>query len=147
MIVAANKADIPGAERNVEKVVKEFPSTRIVACSAESELALREATKQRLITYLPGDATFGVEAEAQLSDGQRRGLEFISKHVIGKFSSTGVQQALEEMPEGFQRYLRNVEIAVRDLPPENLARELLALQKQGIEPDDAFFEHHDVFDV
>jgi len=26
-------------------------------------------------------------------------------------------------------------------------RELLALQKQGIEPDDAFFEHHDVFDV
>ncbi len=35
-----------------------------------------------------------------------------------------VEQALEEMPEGFQRYLRNVEIAVRDLPPENLAREL-----------------------
>ena len=26
-------------------------------------------------------------------------------------------------------------------------RELLALQKQGIEPGDAFFERHDVFDV
>ena len=26
-------------------------------------------------------------------------------------------------------------------------RELLALQKQGIEPDEAFYERHDVFDV
>ncbi len=95
MIVAANKADIPGAERNVERVVKEFPSTRIMACSAESELALREAAKQKLITYLPGDKSFSVEESAQLSDGQRRGLEFIRQHVIGTFSSTGVQQALD----------------------------------------------------
>ena len=35
-----------------------------------------------------------------------------------------VEQALEEMPEGFKRYLRNVEIAVRNLPSESLAREL-----------------------
>lgn len=26
-------------------------------------------------------------------------------------------------------------------------RELIALHEQGIEPDDAFFERHDIFDV
>jgi hypothetical protein len=26
-------------------------------------------------------------------------------------------------------------------------RELVALQEQGVEPEDAFFERHDVFDV
>jgi len=35
-----------------------------------------------------------------------------------------VEEALEELPEGFKRYLQNVEVAIRDSPPESLAREM-----------------------
>lgn len=35
-----------------------------------------------------------------------------------------VEQALKELPPGFQRYLENIEIAVRDLPPPGLIREM-----------------------
>lgn len=34
------------------------------------------------------------------------------------------EEALEELPAGFKGYLQNVEIAIRDLPPESLARDM-----------------------
>src|SRR3989344_1923996 len=58
MIVAANKADLPGAKENIEKLKKTFPDKMIIACSADSELALREATKAGLIDYIPGENSF-----------------------------------------------------------------------------------------
>lgn len=35
-----------------------------------------------------------------------------------------VEQALEDLPEGFKHYIQNIEIAIRDLPPKGLAREM-----------------------
>jgi len=49
MIIAANKVDCDKGKENYEKLKAEFPNLVIIPCSADSELALREATKANLI--------------------------------------------------------------------------------------------------
>lgn len=95
MIIAANKIDMPGAKENFEKLKQEFPDCTIIPCSAESELALREAAKQNLIEYVPGDKSFSVAHEGKLSDKQKTALEYIKANVLDVYDSTGVQQALD----------------------------------------------------
>ncbi len=93
MIIAANKADKENALENLEKLKERFPSLEIIACSAESELALRKAEKAGLVEYTPGEGDFRVVKEA--TEKQRRALEFIRKDVLEKIGSTGVQKVLD----------------------------------------------------
>jgi len=93
MLIVANKMDIPIAATNLERCKKEFPDYVFVPCSAESELALKEADMKGLISYTPGDKTFTIKGN--LTPGQQKALEFIQKNVLDKFGSTGVQQALD----------------------------------------------------
>ncbi|MEK6983680.1 MAG: redox-regulated ATPase YchF [Nanoarchaeota archaeon] len=95
MIIACNKIDIKGAEDNLERLKRDFPHCNLVACSAESELALREASKHDLIKYLPGDDNFEIIHEEKLNEGQRNALQFIKTEVLNKYGSTGVQQVLD----------------------------------------------------
>ena len=94
IVVAANKADVPGALENLERLRSMFPALRIVPTSAESELALRSAAKEGFIAYAPGDSSF-TYTEKGCSDKQRQALGFIEKHVLGTLKSTGVQQVLD----------------------------------------------------
>jgi len=103
MIIAANKMDIPIAEENLKRLQKEFPDYIIIGCSAESELALREASKKGLIKYIPGDGNF--EITGQLSEQQKTALEFIRKNILEKFGSTGVQQVLNKAVFELLRYI------------------------------------------
>lgn len=89
MIIAANKVDIPGAKENLERVKKEFPNYKIIECSAESELALKEAAKHDLISYVPGSNDFNIISD--LNDKQKKALEFIHKNSL----PTGVQKTLD----------------------------------------------------
>ena len=79
LIIALNKADTPTAEKNIEKLKKEFPDTFFVSCSAEMELALREAAKKELISYVPGNSSFDIKNADGLNDKQKAGLEFMKK--------------------------------------------------------------------
>lgn len=94
MLIAANKIDIYGAEKKYEHLQKQFPEYIIIPCSAEAELALREASKHELISYIPGDAIFSVLAPTKLSDKQTKALDFIRKSILSPYKSTGVQQVL-----------------------------------------------------
>ena len=94
MVIAANRADIPAAEANIKKLKKQFPKYKIIPCSAESELALREAAKHELIEYIPGDKDFKILKPEKLSAQQKKALEFIRSNVLKKWKSTGVQQCL-----------------------------------------------------
>ncbi len=96
MILACNKIDMPGAEENFQSISKQFPDRLMVRCSAESELALKEAAKQRLIKYVPGDSQFEINESSKLSDKQKNALDFIKTGVLERFGSTGVQQVLDE---------------------------------------------------
>jgi len=96
MIIACNKIDVPGAAENFTKLENEFPDHMLIACSAESELALKEAAKHDLIDYIPGESGFKVKDETKLSDKQKQALEFIKNNILEKFSSTGVQEVLDK---------------------------------------------------
>ncbi|MBI4016880.1 MAG: redox-regulated ATPase YchF [Candidatus Aenigmarchaeota archaeon] len=93
MVIVANKIDLPHGAENFERLKKQFPDYTFIAASAESELALREASKSGLIDYVPGNSTFSLKG--QLTDKQSKALEFIKKNILEKFSTTGVQQALD----------------------------------------------------
>jgi len=79
IIVAANKADRKEAPENLKKLKEKFPGLLIVPCSAESELALREAAQTKLIDYIPGDKNFEVKGE--LNDKQKTALDIIKKEL------------------------------------------------------------------
>lgn len=96
MIIACNKIDVKGGAENFTKLENEFPDHMLVGCSAESELALREAAKHELIDYVAGAGDFNVKDEGKLNDQQKKGLEFVKENVLKKFGSTGVQQVLDD---------------------------------------------------
>jgi len=92
ILIAANKVDLPESKENIEKLRKEFPEKKIIPVCAEAELALRKAERQGLIDYIPGNKEFKVLKE--LSEKQKKALEFIQEKVLNVWGSTGVQQAI-----------------------------------------------------
>ena len=102
MIIAANKIDVPGSEKNLEKVKNNF-SHLIVPCSAESEIVLRLAEKSNLIEYVPGSNDFKILSD--LEEKQKKALEFIRKNVLEKYNSTGVQECLNKAVFDFLNYI------------------------------------------
>ena len=98
MLIACNKIDVPGAAENMERLKKEFPDRTFVGCSAESELALKEASKANLIDYVPGSNIFVItsEGESRLNDQQKKALGFIKSNILEKYEGTGVQAALDQ---------------------------------------------------
>ena len=86
MIIAANKIDTEKGEENLKKLKKEFPDLIIVPCSADFELALREAAKHELISYIPGEKEFEVLKE--LSDKQKQALDKIKTKVLNVYEKT-----------------------------------------------------------
>ncbi|MFH1054099.1 MAG: redox-regulated ATPase YchF [Candidatus Woesearchaeota archaeon] len=95
MIIAANKIDVHGAKDNFERIRKDFPDYVIIPCSAESELALREAAHHELIRYIPGEDDFEIIKQDKLNEKQLKALGFIKTNILGIFKSTGVQQVID----------------------------------------------------
>ncbi|MCL5018720.1 MAG: redox-regulated ATPase YchF [Candidatus Pacearchaeota archaeon] len=93
MIIAANKIDTLNGKENYEKLKKKFPEKIIIPCSADSELALREAAKREIIDYTPGNKDFVIKKN--LNDKQKEALDKIKKNVLDEYETgTGVQEIL-----------------------------------------------------
>ncbi len=93
MIIAANKVDLAKGKENYERIKKEFPDYLIVACSADSELALRQAAKAELIEYIPGERDFKILKD--LTPKQSEALNEIKRNVLDVYpDGTGVQKIL-----------------------------------------------------
>jgi hypothetical protein len=92
MIIAANKKKKKKGEENYKKLCSKYPSLLIVACSADSELALRQAAKAGIIEYIPGDRDFKVIKD--INNRQKEALDKIKSEVLDKFGGTGVQKVL-----------------------------------------------------
>jgi len=95
MLIVANKADIDAAEDNIKRMRRELPYP-VIPVSAAAELALRRAAKAGVIEYVPGDRDFQVVREDALTRKQLKALEYIREHVLDKWGSTGVQEALNK---------------------------------------------------
>jgi len=102
MLIAANKID-KGGEENLKRLQQQFPSYIIIPCSADAELALREAQKHEIIDYIPGDKSFTIKKEIPAE--QKKVLDFIQENVLDKFGSTGVQQALNNAVFDLIKYI------------------------------------------
>ena len=96
MIIASNKIDVPGALDNLNRVKELFPEHLFIPCSAESELALREAAKHGLISYVPGEKEFTLKEGIALNDRQKKALDFIQKNILTPLGTTGVQEVLDK---------------------------------------------------
>ncbi len=103
IIIAANKIDKPNGEENLQRLKKEFPNYTIIGCSAEIELALKEANNKGIISYVPGDSTFQI-LKKELNDKEKRALDFI-KRFLDKFKTTGVQEILDTVVFDLLHYI------------------------------------------
>ncbi len=92
-VIVANKVDVEGAEKGVERLKEALPYP-VIPTSAAAELILRKAAKAGVIDYVPGDSDFKVLKK--LDPKQEKVLEMIRKRVLEKWGSTGVVQALNE---------------------------------------------------
>jgi hypothetical protein len=84
-------------------MVKEFPDLTIVPCSAQAEIALKTASKNGFIEYLPGNNDFKIKKE--LNEEQKRALELIKEKVLKKYGSTGIQFCLNKAVFEFLGYV------------------------------------------
>lgn len=91
IVIIANKADIPQAEKNIEEMKKLYKNVFI--CSAEIELALREASKNGIINYIPGEGKFEI-IKKNIDEKKKKALEIIEKF-LEKYKTTGVQEAID----------------------------------------------------
>lgn len=91
IVIAANKADLPSSDINIEKLKKLKRPFFPTVC--EAELLLRKASQKDLIYYLPGDSHFEIKKTEALSDKQINALNVV-REILEKFGSTGIQQAI-----------------------------------------------------
>jgi len=103
MIIAVNKIDKENSKENFEKLKSAYPDLMIVPCSADSELALREAHNAGLIEYIPGESKF--ELKGDLNDKQKTALESIQKNVLDVYGSTGLQEVLNKVVFDLLKYI------------------------------------------
>ena len=92
IILAANKIDIPGSEKNLERI-KDM-GYELFPCSAEFELALRRAAEKGIIEYAPGGGTFRMLKEMDASHS--KALEHVQSF-LQSYGSTGVQGIIDHI--------------------------------------------------
>ena len=90
-VVAANKADLPSAETNIEKM--KASGLEVIPCASEAESLLRKASRKGMLHYLPGDSAFAIKSNIQLNAQQQHALEIV-RLLMEKYGSTGVQEAI-----------------------------------------------------
>lgn len=93
-LLAANKADLPSAPANIERL--RGTGRDVVPCASEAELLLRRAAEHGLVEYVPGSAGFGVKDQGKLTPAQAQALKMVDDRVMKAFGGTGVQQAINE---------------------------------------------------
>ena len=146
MIIACNKIDVPGAEKNFEKLKKEFKDDILIPCSAESELALREAAKHDLIDYIPGENEFKIKNEEKINEKQKKALEFIEQNVLKKHHTTGVQEVLDKAVFDLLKYITVFPGGVNKLQDQhgNILPDCFLMPQNSTALDFAFKLHTDI---
>ena len=93
-LIVANKIDVPGAEKNFDRLREKYVDTIIIPASTDSELSLRKAEQKGLIKYVPGSEQFEILQKDKLNKKQLEALDFITQGILGEYMRTGVQFAI-----------------------------------------------------
>ena len=141
-IIAGNKADTIEGLQNYSKLKEKFPN--LIPCSADSELALREAAKHGLIEYIPGEKDFKILKS--LNEKQKKALESIKTNILDKFENgTGVQEILNRAVFDLLGYLAIFPASANKLGDSkgNILPDCFLLPPHSTALDFAFFLHTD----
>jgi len=103
MLIVANKIDIPGSENNLSLLQKSFPNYMVIPCSAEAELALKEATRRNLIDYAAGENQFKI-VSPEITEKQKDALRFL-RGFLKKYNATGLQESLNKTIFSLLKYI------------------------------------------
>ena len=146
MIIAANKIDKENSRENLEKLKDAYPDYIIVPCSADSELALREAAKAGLIEYIPGESDFKILKE--LNEKQKAALETIKEKVLKVYGSTGVQEVLNKVVFDLLDYIAVFPAGVNNLADSkgNILPDCYLVPNGSTALDFAYLIHSDLGD-
>jgi len=146
MIIAANKIDKAAGKANLENLKRAYPELMIVECSADSELALREATKAGLIDYVPGSNNFEIKGE--LNEKQLEALDGIKKGVLDVYGSTGVQEVLNKTVFELLKYIAVFPASATKLADSkgNILPDCFLLREGSTALDFAYTVHSDLGD-
>jgi ribosome-binding ATPase len=91
IVLAANKADLPTLDKNINAIKQ--TGRDVIVCASEAENLLRRAAKKGVIHYLPGNNSFTIRRGIELNDKQKKALSMIS-NLISKYGSTGIQDVI-----------------------------------------------------
>ncbi len=149
MIIAANKIDNEKAKKNYERIKSIFIDSVIIPCSADSELALREASKHNIIEYLPGERDFKIteEFKDKLNEKQKIALENIKTNVLDVFEEgTGVQKILNYAVFSLLEYIAIFPASPNKLADSkgNILPDCFLLPKGSTALDFAYYLHTDI---
>jgi len=141
MIIAANKNDKPDSKKNLEQMKKTFNYV-IIPCSSEYELGLREAHKNGLIEYIPGDNNFKILKT--LSEKQKDALDKISDY-LKEYGSTGVQDIMNNVVFDILKYIAVFPASANKLSDSkgNILPDCFLLPKDSTALDFAYTIHTD----
>ena len=93
-LIVANKMDLSQADKNNERLAKEFGKAFVIPTASDAELALRRAEQKGYIEYVPGEEVFRVRDMDKLTSEQKAALSYVEQRVFSKWIQTGVQFAL-----------------------------------------------------
>ena len=143
MIIAANKIDKPNSAENLEKLKAAYPKIKIMPCSADSELALREANKAGLIEYIPGEDNF--KETEKLNEKQKLALNKINENVLSEYKSTGVQEILNYTIFNLLKYIAIFPASANRLADSkgNVLPDCFLLPEKSTALDFAYYLHTD----
>ena len=96
-LIMANKMDLPSSEEYIDMLTNFYSRGLVATCSAEAELALRRAERSGLLSYIPGQETFRIADDAELTPAQMNALDYVEQRVMRKWMRTGIQQALNSL--------------------------------------------------
>jgi hypothetical protein len=144
MVIAANKIDKPNGLENLEKLQKEFPEYKIIGCSAEVELALREANNKGFIEYIPGSKEFKIIKE-DIPDKLKQAFNFI-KNFLDKFGSTGIQDIIDYTVFDVLNYISIFPGGTKGLGDKhgNILPDCFLMKKGSTALDFAYYLHTDI---
>lgn len=93
IVIAANKADVPAAELNIERLRQR--GYIVVPTCSEAELILRRGSEKGFMLYEPGDEDFEILKPEELNEQQKKAIE-MTRALLKKWGSTGVQQVVDK---------------------------------------------------
>lgn len=143
-LIVANKIDLPGADKNFDRLREKYFDTITVPASADSELSLRRAEQAGLIKYVPGSEQFEILQKDKLNKKQMAALDFITKDILGEYMRTGVQFAINVTVFKLLKMNSIYPIAVPEKLSDKKGRVLpdLILMKDGSTVEDLAKEIH-----